>query len=91
MNRAWRQESKETRKQGNKIMVTVPKSFNVDAGVKLRPRLTSKGIFYEFVDGNAFLDFDEEILNDLVTHEYDGQELVKKFKSIKCYFTPCNG
>lgn len=50
-------------------MVTVPKSFNVDAGVKLRPRLTSKGIFYEFVDGNAFLDFDEEILNDLVTHE----------------------
>ena len=47
----------KTRKQGHSLMVTIPKSFNVGEGVTLRPRLTDRGIFYEFVDEDDFFDF----------------------------------
>lgn len=73
----------KTRKQGNSLTVTVPKSFNVGEGVKLRPRLTDKGIFYEFVNEDDFFDFDEDILKDLVSRGYEGQELINEFKQMK--------
>lgn len=73
----------KTRKQGNALTVTVPKSFNVGEGVKLRPRLTDKGIFYEFVNEDDFFDFDEDILKDLVKQGYEGQNLIKEFKKLK--------
>lgn len=73
----------KTRKQGNALTVTVPKSFNVGEGVKLRPRLTDKGIFYEFVNEDDFFDFDEDILKDLVSQGYEGQELINEFKQMK--------
>lgn len=73
----------KTRKQGNAIMVTIPKSFNVDEGVALKPKLTDKGIFYEFVNNGDFFDFDEAILSDLITEGYEGNELLNKFKAMK--------
>lgn len=73
----------KTRKQGNAVMVTVPKSFNVGEGVTLHPRLTDKGIFYEFVNEDDFFDFDEDILKDLVSQGVEGQELIDRFKEMK--------
>jgi|SRR5699024_1186434 len=73
----------KTRKQGNSLMVTIPKSFNISEGVKLRPRLTNKGIFYEFVDDDDFFDFDEDILKDLVKKGYEGLTLISEFKKMK--------
>ena len=73
----------KTRKQGNAVMVTVPKSFNVGEGVILRPKLTDKGIFYEFVNEDDFFDFDEDILKDLVSKGVEGQELISQFKKMK--------
>lgn len=73
----------KTRKQGNALTVTVPKSFNVGEGVKLRPRLTDKGIFYEFVNDDDFFDFDEDILKDLVSQGFEGQKLISEFKKMK--------
>lgn len=73
----------KTRKQGNALTVTVPKAFNVREGTKLRPRLTDKGIFYEFVNEDDFFDFDEDILKDLVAQGYEGQKLISKFKEMK--------
>lgn len=76
-------ETTKTRKQGNAIMLTVPKSFNIDAGVTVKPILTDKGIFYKFVDENDFFDFSEDILEDLVSQGYEGKELITKFKETK--------
>lgn len=76
-------EITKTRKQGNSLMVTIPKSFNVGEGISLRPRLTDRGIFYEFVNEDNFFDFDEDILKDLVNQGYEGQELISKFKKMK--------
>lgn len=73
----------KTRKQGNALTVTVPKSFNVGEGVKLRPRLTDKGIFYEFVNEDDFFDFDEDILKDLVNQGFEGKKLINEFKKMK--------
>lgn len=72
-----------TRKQGNAVMVTIPKSFHVPAGVTLQPKLTDKGIFYEFVDDDSFFDFDEDILEDLVDEGLEGKELINQFKERK--------
>lgn len=73
----------KTRKQENALTVTVPKSFNIGEGVKLRPRLTDKGIFYEFVNEDDFFDFDEDILKDLVNRGYEGEALIREFKKMK--------
>jgi hypothetical protein len=76
-------ETVNTRKQGNAVMVTVPKSFHVPAGVTLKPKLTDKGIFYEFVNDDDFFDFDEDILKDLVAEGFEGKELISQFKQRK--------
>ncbi|GEO69885.1 hypothetical protein [Levilactobacillus acidifarinae] len=76
-------ETTKARKQGNAIVLTVPKSFNIKVGTVVKPRLTSEGIFYEFVDEDDFFDFDEEILQDLVDQGYQGQKLIEEFKAMK--------
>lgn len=76
-------DTTKARKQGNAIMLTVPKSFNIKAGTVVKPRLTSEGIFYEFVNEDDFFDFDEEILQDLVAQGYQGQKLIEEFKTMK--------
>ncbi|QTQ40816.1 toxin-antitoxin system [Lactobacillus taiwanensis] len=72
----------KARKQGNSLMVAIPKSFDIASGTKLRPKLTRNGIYYEFVDDD-FFDFDEDILRDLVSQGYEGTELINKFSKIK--------
>ncbi|MCI1290151.1 MAG: toxin-antitoxin system [Lactobacillus sp.] len=76
-------DTTKARKQGNSIMLTVPKDFHIKAGTVVKPHLTSEGIFYEFVKQDDFFDFDEEILKDLVAQGLTGQELVNKFSYIK--------
>lgn len=76
-------DTTKTRKQGNAIMVTIPKSFKIPAGVTVRPKLTNKGIFYEFVHDDVFFDFDTDILEDLVSEGCEGQYLISKFKHRK--------
>lgn len=73
----------KARKQGNSLMVTIPKSFKVKEGTALKPEMTDKGILYEFVEEDDFFDFDEEILEDLVNQGYEGKELIAKFKYIR--------
>lgn len=72
----------KARKQGNSIMLTIPSSFNIPAGTKFKPYLTTKGIYYKFVDDD-FFDFDEDILKDLVSQGYEGQELIDRFSKMK--------
>lgn len=73
----------KTRRQGNAMMVTIPKSFHIPAGTTLKPILTDKGIFFEFVDDNDFFDFDTDILSDLVSEGYQGKDLVRRFREQK--------
>ncbi|BDP82345.1 hypothetical protein EfmAA290_30210 (plasmid) [Enterococcus faecium] len=48
----------KTRKQGNSIMLTVPKDFNVPNGVEVEAKLVENGILYEFVEPQKeFYDF----------------------------------
>ena len=48
----------KTRKQGNSIMLTVPKDFNIPNGVEVEAKLVENGILYEFVEPQKeFYDF----------------------------------
>lgn len=76
-------ETIKARKQGNAIMLTVPKSFNVKEGTKVKPTLTTNGIYYEFVRDDDFFDFDEDILKDLIEQGFEGKDLINKFHEIK--------
>ncbi len=52
----------KTRKQGNSIMLTVPKEFDVPNGVEVEAKLVENGILYEFVEPKKnFFDFSEDI------------------------------
>lgn len=73
----------KTKKSGNNITVTVPKSFNISSGVSFIPILTPDGILYKFADKDDFWDFDADILADLINQGYKGVELVKQFKQSK--------
>ncbi len=73
----------KTRKQGNEVVIPVPSSFNIAAGIPFRPKLTSRGIFYEYTDDREFFDFDEEILKDLISQGLNGQELLTEFRRLK--------
>ncbi len=53
----------KTINQGNSIMVTVPKSFNIPSGVMLDVKKVENGILYTFVQEEYdFFDFSTEIL-----------------------------
>ena len=52
-----------TRKQGNFIVLTVPKEFDVPNGVEVEAKLVKNGILYEFVvPKKEFFDFSEDVL-----------------------------
>lgn len=72
----------KTRKQGNSITLTVPKEFNIKEGIAVEARLTKNGIFYEFVDEDS-MDFDVQLLEDLISEGYAEQELLIEFKKRK--------
>lgn len=76
-------ETIKARKQGNSITLTIPASFNIPVGTKVEPKLTNNGIFYEFVKDDNFFDFDTDILKDLVSEGYEGQELIDEFEKLK--------
>ena len=60
----------KTRKQGNSIMLTVPKDFNVPNGVEVEAKLVENGILYEFVEPQKeFYDFSEDILSDIIAEK----------------------
>lgn len=74
----------KTRKQGNSITVTVPKEFNIGKGTMMEAKLFSTGIFYEFIKSkDDFLDFDTEVLHDLISQGVTGEDLVNKFSQRK--------
>ncbi|MFD1465773.1 hypothetical protein ACFQ4L_06830 [Lapidilactobacillus mulanensis] len=70
----------KARKQGNSMTLTVPSSFKIAEGTAVRPRMTSKGIFYEFIDEDEFLDFDEDILKDILREDIDKGQILTEFK-----------
>ena len=71
----------KTRKQGNSIMLTVPKEFDVPNGVEVEAKLVENGIFYEFVEPKKkFFDFSEDVLADILSEGYSKQEILKEFK-----------
>ena len=74
----------KTCKQGNSITVTVPKEFNIDEDVTMEAKLFPTGIFYEFIRSkDDFLDFDTEVLHDLISQGITGEDLVNKFSQRK--------
>jgi len=77
----------KTRKQGNSIMLTVPKDFNVPNGVEVEAKLVENGILYEFVEPqNEFFDFSEDILSDIIAEGYDKDKILVEFKNRKNKF-----
>lgn len=74
----------KTRKQGNSIMLTVPKDFNVPNGVEVEAKLVENGILYEFVEPQQeFYDFSEDILSDIIAEGYDKDDILVEFKNRK--------
>ncbi|MGM0279508.1 MULTISPECIES: AbrB/MazE/SpoVT family DNA-binding domain-containing protein [unclassified Enterococcus] len=74
----------KTRKQGNSIMLTVPKDFNVPNGVEVEAKLVDNGILYEFVEPQKeFFDFSEDILSDIIAEGYDKDKILVEFKNRK--------
>ncbi|MGM0122647.1 hypothetical protein IGI37_000001 [Enterococcus sp. AZ194] len=74
----------KTRKQGNSIMLTVLKDFNIPKGVEVQAKLVENGIFYEFIEPvNEFYDFSEDILTDLISEGYSYDDLLSEFKARK--------
>ena len=74
----------KTRKQGNSIMLTVPKEFDVPNGVEVEAKLVENGILYEFVEPKKeFFDFSEDVLADILSEGYSKQEILKEFRNRK--------
>lgn len=74
----------KTRKQGNSLVVTVPSAFHIKEDTILKPKLTSDGILYEFVEQeDDSLDFDVDILRDLTSKGLTGEELIDEFAKMK--------
>ena len=67
----------KTRKQGNSIMLTVPKEFDVPKGVEVEAKLVENGILYEFVEPKKeFFDFSEDVLADILSEGYNKQDIL---------------
>ena len=74
----------KTINQGNSIMVTVPKSFNIPSGVMLDVKKVENGILYTFVQEEYdFFDFSTEILKDIIKEGYSGEQIVQEFTQRK--------
>lgn len=71
----------KTRKQGNSLMLTVPKDLDVPNGVEVEAKLLDNGIFYEFVEHKKeFFDFSEDILSDIISEGYNKKDILKEFQ-----------
>lgn len=74
----------KTINQGNSIMVTVPKSFNIPSGVMLDVKKVENGILYTFVQEEYdFFDFSTEILQDIIKEGDRGEQIVQEFTQRK--------
>ena len=74
----------KTRKQGNSIMLTVPKEFDVPNGVEVEAKLVENGILYEFVEPKKeFFDFSEDVLAEILSEGYSKHEILKEFRNRK--------
>ena len=74
----------KTRKQGNSIMLTVPKEFDVPNGVEVEAKLVENGILYEFVEPKKeFFHFSEDVLADILSEGYSTHEILKEFRNRK--------
>jgi len=69
----------KARLQGNSIVATFPKNFNIIAGTIFEPVQTEEGILFKFVENDDFFKFDKEILISLIEEGYEGTELVNEF------------
>ena len=65
----------KARQQGNALVVTIPKAFNVEAGTSFTPRLQEDGIFFERVETVPRL-IDEY-------DDTDGKEILKEMAKRK--------
>ncbi len=78
----------KTRRQGNSLMLTVPKEFDVPSGVEVEAKLVENGIFYEFIEPKKeFFDFSEDVLADIISEGYDKEEILQEFKKRKLELT----
>lgn len=78
--------SVKARKQGNSLMVTIPKEFNLEEGVEFEPILESDGLKYKFKrkKENFADEFDDLILIELFDRGIkDKKEFIHEFKNIK--------
>ncbi|MBW9322946.1 AbrB family transcriptional regulator [Enterococcus casseliflavus] len=74
----------KTRKQGNSIMLTVPKDFGIPNGVEVEVKLVENGILYEFIEPvKPFDDFSEDILTDIINEGYEHEDILSEFKARK--------
>ncbi|AMB95558.1 MULTISPECIES: AbrB/MazE/SpoVT family DNA-binding domain-containing protein [Aerococcus] len=76
----------KARKQGNSLMVTIPKAFNIAEGASFTPHLQEDGIFFERVDtAPRFVDdFDALLLTDIIKDGYtDGEAIIKEMEHRK--------
>lgn len=76
----------KARQQGNALVVTIPKAFNVEAGTSFTPRLQEDGIFFERVETVPRLidEYDDLLLTDLIQEGYtDGKEILKEMSKRK--------
>lgn len=76
----------KARKQGNSLMITIPKAFNITQGASFTPHLREDGVFFERVEtAPSFVDdFDALLLTDIVKDGYtDGKEIIKEMKHRK--------
>lgn len=74
----------KTRKQGNSIMLTVPKDFGIPNGVEVEAKLVENGILYEFIEPvKPFDDFSEDILTDIINEGYEHEDILSEFKARK--------
>lgn len=74
----------KTRKQGNSLMITIPKNFNIPTGKEYEANITSNGelVFIPKEQGEIKFATNDEIYEDIdqIFEEYDGvfKELVDK-------------
>ena len=62
----------KTRKQGNSIMLTVPKEFDVPNGVEVEAKLVEPK--------KEFFDFSADVLADILSDGYSKHEILKEFR-----------
>ena len=77
----------KTRRVGNSLTVSIPKSFNIESGVIFEPIKTDKGILLQYVEEkDDFFDFDEDILKSVIEDGFSKNEIVEEFKRRKEQF-----